>query len=151
MLIQGAFKHVNDSVTADEFLTFLSCQAPGGHYFVAQPPPGIVMTAAIDWRVIMPDGDSIDVLATALWSGYEFLVKPLQKESTQQSPGIFIQIKNLRGEWDQFTIGQDVVQKDKFLHRVRETAAVLSSKNKEASLLREIERTAGSEYWLQIC
>jgi hypothetical protein len=150
MLIQGAFMHVNQSVTANQFLKFLADEAPGGHYFVAQPPPGIIMTAAIDWRVIVQDIDAIDALATALWSGYESLIKPLQNDSKERSPLIFIQIKNLKGECDQFTIGKDVDKKDGFVHRVRESAAILSSKNKESAARRELENTTGSDYWLKI-
>lgn len=151
MLIQGAFLHVDRSVTVDRFLRFLADEAPSGHYFMAQPPPGIVMTASIDWRVIAPDRASVAALATALWKGYDSLVKPLQKDDTGCCPLIFIQIKNLRGESDQFTLGKDFDKKDAFVHRMRETAAVLSSKNGELAVRQEIERTAGSDYWLQVC
>jgi hypothetical protein len=150
MLIQGAFMHVHESVTADQFLKFLADEAPGGHYFVAQPPPGIIMTAAIDWRVIVPDSDSLDALATALWSGYESLVKPLQNGGGGSDPLIFIQIKNLRGECDQFTLGKDVDKKDGFFHRMKESAAILSPKNKKSAVKQEIENTNGSDYWIQV-
>jgi hypothetical protein len=149
MLIQGAFMHVKDSVTTDQFLRFLAGEAPMGHYFVAQPPPGIIMTAAIDWRVIVPDNDAADALAMALWSGYEVLVKPQGKSDNDGCPSIFIQIKNLKGECDQFTMGTDIDKKDGFMHRVKESVAILSSKNKEA-LLQEIEKTNTSDYWAQI-
>jgi hypothetical protein len=149
MLIQGAFMHVKDSVTADQFLKFLAGEAPAGHYFVAQPPPGIIMTAAIDWRVIVPDPEAADALATALWSGYESLVKPQGKDNEQGCPSIFIQIKNLKGECDQFTMGTDIDKKDGFMHRVKESVTILSSKNKEA-VLQEIERTNSSDYWAQV-
>jgi hypothetical protein len=151
MLIQGGFMHVEQSVTANEFLKFVADEAPTGFYFVAQPPPGIVMTAAIDWRVIVPDSAAIDALATALWSGYECIVKPLQNDSEGRSPLIFIQIKNHKGESDQFTIGRDIDKKDGFVHRVRESAAILSPKNKELALNRELELTTGSEYWQKVC
>jgi hypothetical protein len=151
MLIQGAFRHVNDSVTADDFLKFLSGEAPGGHYFVAQPPPGIVMTAAIHWRVIVPDSHCFASFASALWSGYESLVKPQQDDSKGRSPEIFIQIKNLKGECDQFTMGKDIQKRDGFVHRVKESVAVLSPRDKESALVLEIERTAGSDYWLKVC
>jgi hypothetical protein len=153
MLIQGAFMHVNDSLTSGQFLKFLAGAAPVGRYFVAQPPPGIIMTAAIDWRVIIPDTDAADALATALWSGYESLVKPQGKGENGNSALIFIQIKNVKGECDQFTMGKDVDKKDGFMNRVKESIAVLSSKNKDAALLQvmqEIERTSTSDYWAQI-
>jgi hypothetical protein len=150
MLIQGAFMHVGAAFTADRFLKFLANAAPQGHYFVAHPPPGVIMTAAIDWRVILPDRDSIEALATALWSGYESLVQP-QGESQDKNPLIFIQIKNVKGECDQFTIGKDVDKRDAFVHRVRESAAILASKNRESALRQEIERTTGSDYWLKLC
>jgi len=149
MLIQGAFMHVKDSVTADTFLKFLAGEAPAGHYFVAQPPPGIIMTAAIDWRVIVPDADA-DALATALWSGYESMVKPQGKKENDSSPSIFIQIKNVKGECDQFTMGKDIDKKDGFMHRVKESIAILSLKNKDSALLQEIERTSLSDYWSQL-
>jgi hypothetical protein len=149
MLIQGAFMHVKDSVNAGTFLKFLAGEAPGGHYFVAQPPPGIIMTAAIDWRVIVPDGHA-DALATALWSGYESMVKPQGKEETDGCPSIFIQIKNVKGECDQFTMGKDIDMKDGFMHRVKESMAILSLKNVESAELLEIERTSLSDYWAQL-
>lgn len=152
MFIQGAFMHVNDSVTADQFLKFLSCEAPGGHYYVAQPPAGIVMTAAIGWRVIVSDAEAIEALAAALWNGYESFVKPLEENETiERSPVIFIQMKNLRGECDQFTMGKDVVKRDGFVHRMRESAAVLTPRNKEAAHRQEIEKTTESDYWLKVC
>ena len=126
--------HVEHSVTANEFLKFVADEAPTGFYFVAQPPPGIVMTAAIDWRVVVPDSAAIDALATALWSGYECIVKPLQNDSKGRSP-----------------LGRDVDKKDGFVHRVRESAAILSPKNKELALDRELELTTGSEYWQKVC
>lgn len=149
MLIQGAFMHVKDSVTADTFLKFLAGEAPAGHYFVAQPPPGIIMTAAIDWRVIVPDADA-DALATALWSGYESMVMSQGKEDNGNCPSIFIQIKNVKGECDQFTMGKEIDKKDGFMHRVKESMAVLSLKNVESAVLQEIERTSLSDYWAQL-
>lgn len=150
MLIQGAFMHVHESLTAGQFLKYLADEAPGGHFYIAQPPPGIIMTAAIDWRVIVPDSAALEAVVTALWSGYESLVKPLQTDSHDATPLIFIQIKNHRGESDQFTLGKDVDKKDGFVHRVKESVAILSSKNKGAVKL-EIEKTTGSDYWQQVC
>jgi hypothetical protein len=150
MLIQGAFMHVKDSLTADLFLKFLAGAAPVGHFFVAQPPPGIIMTAAIDWRVIVPDSDAGSLLATALWSGYESLVKPHGKNDNGSAPLLFIQIKNAKGECDQFTMGKDVELKDGFMDRMKESMTVLSLKNKESAVLQEIERTNTSDYWAQI-
>ena len=150
MLIQGAFMHVKESVTTGKFLKFLADEAPVGHYFVAQPPPGIIMTAAIDWRVIIPDTDAADALARALWSGYESMVMTEGKDEKGSSPAIFIQIKNIKGECDQFTMGKDIDKKDGFMHRVKESMAILSSKNKESAVLLEIERTNLSDYWAQL-
>jgi hypothetical protein len=149
MLIQGAFMHVNDSVTAGDFLKYLAGAAPTGHYFVAQPPPGIIMTAAIDWRVIVTDTDATDTLATALWSGYEDLVKPQGKDEVDGLPSIFIQIKNLKGDCDQFFMGRDIDARDGFMHRVKESIAILSNKSQEA-VLQEIENTTTSDYWAQV-
>ena len=149
MLIQGAFMYVKESVTAGKFLKFLADEAQVGLYYVAQPPPGIIMTAAIDWRVIVHDNDAAEALATALWSGYESMVKSQGQDDADSCPSIFIQIKNHKGECDQFTMGKDIDKKDGFLHRVKESVAVLSSKNKE-SVLQEIERTSMSDYWAQV-
>jgi len=149
MLIQGAFMHVSDSLTADRFLKYLADEARVGHYFVAQPPPGIIMTAAIDWRVIVPDTEAAHVLATALWSGYQSLIKTQGRSELSGDPALFIQIKNLEGDCDQFTLGKDVDKLDGFVHRVRESVSVLSSRSREA-LGRELEQTHGSDYWAQV-
>jgi len=149
MLIQGAFMHVKESLTACQFLKFLAGAVPVGHFFVAQPPPGIIMTAAIDWRVIVPDSDAGDAFATALWSGYESLVMSQGRGDNGNCPQLFIQIKNLKGECDQFTMGKDIDKKDGFMHRVKESMAILSSKNQE-TVLQEIERTSTSDYWAPI-
>lgn len=138
--------NVNASLSADRFLKHLADEAPGAHFFIAQPPPGIIMTAAIDWRVIVPDGDPVEGLARALWSGYESMVKPLGGDN----PSIFVQIKNVRGECDQFTIGKDVDKKDGLVHRVRESAAILCCKNRELAVKEEMERTTSSDYWVKI-
>jgi len=141
--------HVKDSVTADGFLKFLADEAPAGHYFVAQPPPGIIMTAAIDWRVIVPDNAAAAALASALWTGYESIVIPQGKEEKLGRPGIFLQIKNVRGACDQFTLGKDIETKDGLLHRMKESVSVLSSRSSDA-VKKEIERTSASDYWAQI-
>jgi hypothetical protein len=150
MLIQGAFMHVKESLTAGQFLKFLAGEAPVGHFFVAQPPPGIIMTAAIDWRVIVPDSDAAAVLATALWSGYESLVKPQGKGDNGSAPLLFIQIKNVKGECDQFTMGKDVELKDGFMSRMKESMTVLSLKDKDSAVMQEIQRTSDSDYWSKI-
>jgi len=150
MLIQGALMHVKESVRADDFLRFLADEAPAGHYFVAQPPPGISMTAAIGWRVIVADSAAADALATALWSGYDTMVRPLQNGEQDRRPAVFVQIKNHKGEYDQFTMGKDFDKKEGFLHRMRETVAVLSLKDREAALEQEMESTGGSDYWFKI-
>ena len=147
-MIQGAFMHVKESLTAERFLRFLADEAPGGHYFIAQPPPGVIMTAAIDWRVVVPDRAAIETLAAALWSGYESLVKPQQCD--ERTPLLLVQLKNLKGEGDQFTVGKDFDKKEGFLHRVRESSAVLLPKNHDAAVTQELEKTAASDYWLAI-
>jgi hypothetical protein len=149
MVVQGAFMHVHESLSADRFLKYLAEKAPAGEYFVAQPPPGIIMTAAIDWRVIVKDMETIDVLANALWQGYESFVKPLRVNSFS-SPQMLIQLKNAKGEYDQFTLGKDFQKKDGFCHRMRESSAVLITTKKESTALQEMEITEESGYWQKV-
>ncbi|HJV34322.1 hypothetical protein [Geomonas sp.] len=151
MLVQGTLMHVDESLTSDRFLKFLAEEAPRAHYFVAQPPEDIIMTAAIDWRVIVPKMDVVEDLSAALWKGYESLVRPLQADALGRTPLIFVKMRNAKGEYDQFTIGKDFKKKEGLSHRMRETAAILASNNHEEAVLREIERTNGSDYWQKIC
>lgn len=150
MLIQGSLMHVNESVTSDRFLKFLADEAPAGHYFVAQPPPGIIMTAAIDWRIIVPDTAAVDTLAVALWNGYDLLVRPQHGDEMGRTPHVFIKMKNYKGEYDQFIIGKDLKKKEGLVHRMRETAAILFSSSHQAALMKEVEKTDASEYWLRV-
>ena len=151
MLVQGSLMHVNESLTSDRFLKFLADEAPDAHYFVAQPPPGIVMTAAVDWRVIVPDMAAIEALSAALWKGYDSMVKPLHGDNLGRSPHIYVKMNNVRGEYDQFTIGKDLKKKDGLCHRMRETATVLLSTDHEAAVRKEIQKTKDNDYWLSIC
>lgn len=150
MLVQGTLMHVDESLTSDRFLKFLADEAPGAHYFVAQPPPGIIMTAAIDWRVIVPEIDVVEELSAALWKGYESLVRPLHADALGRNPQIFVKMRNAKGEYDQFTIGKDFKKKEGLSHRMRETAAILLSSSQKEAVTREIERTNGSDYWQKI-
>jgi hypothetical protein len=150
MLVQGSLKHVNESLTSDRFLKFLADEAPAGHYFVAQPPPGIIMTAAIDWRIIVPDTAAIESLAVALWKGYDLMVRPLHGEGLGRTPQVFIKMKNFKGEYDQFVIGKELNKKEGVVHRMRETAAILFSPSHQAALAKELEKTAASDYWLRV-
>lgn len=150
MLVQGSLMHVNEALTSERFLKFVADEAPCGHYFVAEPPPGVIMTAAIGWRVIVPDLPSIEVLADGLWKGYEYLVRPLHGDAIGRAPQIFIKIRNFRGAYDQFVIGKDLNKKEGLFHRMKESAAVLLSAGHEEAMLQEIEKTAASDCWRKV-
>ncbi len=150
MIIQGALANVHGSVSTDVFLRFLAEKVPNGHYFMVQPPPGIAMTAAIDWRIVLDDAAAIAALAMALWSGYESFMQHLQGQDPLSSAGIVVQMKNEKGEFDQFIIGKEIREKEVLMHRMKESTRTLSSKNIVGALHREIEETERSGYWEKI-
>lgn len=150
MFIQGALAHVNGTVSTGEFLRFLSAHVPTGHYFMVQPPPGIVMTAAIDWRVVLQDAAAVASFASALWSGYESYIKPLQDKDSKSNAGIFIQLKNGKGEFDQFMIDKDTKDREALIQRMEESAKILCPKNIAGALQQAIEETKKTDYWVMI-
>jgi hypothetical protein len=150
IFIQGALTNVNRSVTTAEFLRFLAGRAPACHYFMVEPPPGISMAAAIDWRVILPGPSAVSVLATALWGGYEAFIKPLHAQDIHLSAGIVVQIKNELGAHDQFLVGRDITDREAFFHRVKESARILFPKKLAREPALEIEATKSSGYWVEI-
>ena len=150
ILIQGALTNVNRSVGTGDFLRFLAKQVPACHYFLVEPPSGISMTAAIDWRVIFPDHEAVSDLALALWSGYEAFIKPLHEHGANPSAGMFVQIKNEQGALDQFLVGKEITDKEVLLHRVKESARILFPKKNARGPQLEIEETRRSGYWVEI-
>ncbi len=150
MIIQGALTHVNGSVSTDEFVRFLAGQVSSGQCFMVEPPPGIVMTAAIDWRIVLQDITEIGTLATALWNGYAALVKPLHHERATSAAGIFVQMRNAKGEFDQFRIGGDITDNEALVSRMEETARILCPKDKAEAFRHEMEDTEQSGFWAEI-
>jgi hypothetical protein len=137
-------------VGTGDFLRFLAERAPACHYFMVEPPPGISMTAAIDWRVILPGASAVSALAVALWGGYEAFIMPLHAMNAQSSAGIVVQIKNELGAHDQFLIGRDITDKEALLHRVKESTRVLFPSKHVREPALEIEETKSSAYWVEI-
>ena len=141
---------MNRSVGTGDFLRFLAERAPACHYFMVEPPPGISMAAAIDWRVILPGHSAVSALTTALWGGYETFIKPLHAKDSQSSSGIIVQIKNELGAHDQFLVGRDITDKEALLHRVKESTRILFPTKHAREPDLEIEETKSSGYWVEI-
>ena len=149
MHVQGALSNVNRSVSTDEFVRFLAERAPQGHYFMVDPPPGIVMTSAVDWRVVVPDTAAFAPLAAALWDAYEKFILPLRKDDASPPAGIVVQMRNGKGAFDQFKVGGDILDRETLVHRIGESARVLCPKNKAWDPRQEIEETMDSGYWAE--
>ncbi len=147
MIIQGALTHVNGAISTEEFVGLVAGQVPGVHFFMVQPPPGIAMTAAIDWRIVVEDMTTVIAIATALWSGYVERVKPLQQGRGTSSAGLFVQMRHAKGEFDQFLIGRDITDGEALVRRMEETAKILCPKNIAEAFRREMEETAQSGFW----
>ena len=149
MLIQGALSGASGAVTTEEFLRFLSERVPGGHCFLVDPPPGITMAAAIDWRVVLVDVADATRLATALWQAYETFVEPLHKGA---SPGavVTVQVRNARGQFDQFILGKEITEEAALSHRMKESVRLLCAGEGGEDARLEIERTVDSGYWVNI-
>lgn len=149
MHFQGALSNVKGAVSTDEFVRFIAERAPQCHYFTADPPPGIVMTSALDWRIVVPDAAAFAPLAAALWSVYERFILPHRKEGEPSTAGIVVQMKNGKGAFDQFKVGGDILEKDALVHRIEESARVLCPRSKTWDPRQEIEETIDSGYWAE--
>lgn len=147
MIIQGALTHVNGAISTEEFVGLLAGEVPVGQCFIVDPPPGITMTAAMDWRIVVEDLATITAIATALWDAYTGRVQPLQKDRGTSSAGLLVQIKNAKGAFDQFLVGRDITDCEALVHRMEETARILFPKNKAEAFRREMEDTEQSGYW----
>jgi hypothetical protein len=150
MFIQGALANVDSDVTTEEFLMYLAEQVPDALYFKLQPPPGSIMGAAIDWRMLLRDAAAIATISTALWGAYEKFISPLHHQDPQSPAAIFIQIKNDKGESDQFMIGKDIKDKEILIHRFEESSKKLYPDKKGNEPTAEIEEIKRSGYWIQI-
>ncbi|HEY6007537.1 MAG TPA: hypothetical protein VIU40_04380 [Geobacteraceae bacterium] len=149
MLIQGSLAGVNGAVATATFLRFLAERVPAGHYFLVEPPPGIAMTSAIDWRVVLSDAAHLAPLAAALWRGYETLVLPLHKGAAPGA-GIVVQVRNSRGQFDQFVLGREITEEAAFVHRLQESVRLLYPGKTAGDVQQELARTLDSGYWVNI-
>lgn len=150
MVVQGALAHVGDTVSSEQFLRFLAQRVPKGEYFIVEPPPGIIMTAAMDWRIVLPDSKSMQQMIAALWEGYESFILPLHCEDATACAAMLIQIKNHKGEFDQFSLGRDITLQELFVQRMQETARTLSPRNAQDAFSQEIRQTCDSGFWEQL-
>jgi len=150
MVVQGALAHVGDSVSSEQFLRFLAKRVPSGQYFIVEPPPGIIMTAAMDWRIVLPDAKAMQELIATLWESYETLILPLRGEDATAGAGMSIQIKNHKGEFDQFSLGRDITVQELFVQRMQETARTLAPRNAREAFDQEIRQTCDSGFWGQL-
>lgn len=150
MVVQGALAHVGNTVSSEQFLRFLAQRVPNGEYFIVDPPPGIVMTAATDWRIVLPDAKAMQQMIAALWESYESFILPLHGEDATACATMLIQIKNHKGEFDQFSLGRDITLQELFVQRMQETARTLSPRNPQDAFCQEIRQTCDSGFWEQL-
>ncbi len=150
MLIQGGLVHTKNALSTEGLLRFIAAQIPAGRYFWVEPPPGIVMVAAIDWRVILHDKGDMAKLAEALWQCYENRLMPLNSGSSSSAAGILMQLKNEQGAFDQFTLGQDIIEKGEFLTRIDGSTRILFSRQESGAFAQELAETLASDYWSEL-
>lgn len=147
MIIQGAFVNLSRALTPDDFLAVVAAKTPSADCYLVDPPPGITMTAAIDWRLILRELSDVVVLSSSLWDVYEATISVLKRDDSESLPGVLIQIKNQRGASDQFVLGGDIVAKEVLMHRMKETVRTLAPKNHAEAARLEIAETEASGFW----
>lgn len=147
MIIQGAFVNLSREVSPCEFLRAVSGKTRNAVCYLVDPPPGIAMTAAIDWRLILMDPSDVASLSSALWDVYESTISVLRRDGSESLPGVLVQIKNQRGASDQFVLGGDIVEKEALAHRMKETVRTLAAKNHGEAVRQEIAETEDSGFW----
>jgi hypothetical protein len=150
MLIQGALLHAGGRTNSRELLAFLAGSFPAGRYFHVDPPPGIIMAAAIEWRVVLHEAAALQQFFAFLWNFYESRF-PLSRETgSSDAPGIFIQVKNEHGAFDQFALGRDIVTREELVGRLEGSLKTLFPKNGSGAPELEIEDTLDSGFWTEI-
>lgn len=145
MYIQGTLLNVRNVSTADFLEQVAEHAAESCHYFIVDPPPGITMSAAVDWRLIITGNGAVSAVAAGLWSGYEAFVLPLL--AGQPNAAIFIQCKNGKGQFDQFTIGATLTDKKGVTQRLEDACRLLSPKITIESVNAILKETENSGFW----
>jgi hypothetical protein len=147
MIIQGAFVNLSRELSSADFLAVVAAKTPNADCYLVDPPPGIKMTAAIDWRLVLRDPSAVASLSSTLWDAYESMISVLKRDDSETLPGVIIQIKNQRGASDQFVLGGDIIEKEVFFHRMKETVRTLAPKNNAEAVSQEIAETEESGFW----
>lgn len=145
MFVQGGVTQAGKKVATADFVRFLAQRVPAGAFFVVDPPPGISMASAIDWRIVLDRASAMAEVGAALWSGYETFVRGGAGTAAE----MLVQVKNCRKEFDQFVIGREIADEKALLHRLKESARLLTPKGEDA-FAKEVAETEASGYWVRI-
>ncbi|HEY6838615.1 MAG TPA: hypothetical protein VI389_07735 [Geobacteraceae bacterium] len=145
MLVQGGVTRRVKQMETAEFVRFVAQRAPASHYFVVDPPPGISMASAMEWRIVLAGASALAEVGAALWQAYETFVRG------EGSAGeLLVQVKNRKKAFDQFVVGREIGDEKALLHRLTESARLLAPKGGEESVEEELAETEDSGYWARV-
>lgn len=145
----GALANCSGSASSDDLLNFLKERTEGVEYYQLSPPPGTHMNAAMDWQAVLGVTASTLGIAQALWAAYVKFIKPL-RDKGDDSPFLFIAVKNAKNESIQYSIGADGHTEEEFIHEFSQKTEQIRIISEDEECLIERTEIRTSTYWKKI-
>lgn len=152
LLVTAALANCGRDAPKREFMESVATEVPGVAVFRQQPRPGgnLEIKAAVDWQAVL--GTAADLLAFAglIWAAYERYVKPRrEKHQGGQKPFLFLQVRGHDGSFVQFSLGNEVEDKNEFIEQfVRQVTELRAQESPNGEQV--LTAISKSESWVRI-
>ena len=126
LLVTAALANCGREALSREVMEEIASDVPGVMVFHYRPRPGdnLQVRAALDWQAVLGTAADLLAFAGAIWAAYERFVKPRrERHKGLHKPFLFLQVWHRGESFVQFTLGNDVEDRDIFIEQfVRQTA-----------------------------
>lgn len=143
LILQGALANTGIKNSSEELLTFLMENTTDIEFYQEIRESGKVINSALDWEMILSTTSSIITIAGALWAAYKKFIIPLKNKN--KNAFIFVQVRNERNQFIQFSIGKEDEDEETFIRsftekvekiRIRTDSEKIEIENREMSEIR---------------
>ncbi len=148
MQIQCAL--ANTGLSEQELIDYFISEMPNATYYKMNPPPGVFMNAAFDWRGLLHDTAAVIAVGTVLWNAYVKFVEPLINSGQKPNAGLVFQMKDMKGNSYQVMLGKQFKEKEIFIKDFNEKISKMTIEDNGEEFRKITEETERSEVWVKI-
>ena len=141
ILISGTFPNIQDGVTTEDFLNYISFYAENIEIYKMSGGG----SAAFDWRTILHDVAAFAGIASFIWLAYTELIVSKNSDTC-----IHIVIGDPNNELNHFRLGDEYKEKEIFIKSFNQRITKLIKTDNKEVIINEIIETQQSSHWVKI-